>query len=684
MATSLPYQDDPQAFIDWLYARLAVIPDLTFDRHSETARSPVHTSYEDWNLWGILTKSPSSPDAQATLTNRTRPPLIRLPSRDSKQQITEKVQRHVIARVSHNGLRLERQYQVIKALSESDPLGERHFRALELLRLPPREGHDEVPLRVLLLEDSSGPNNLRKYLNYGPGWYFSTNLPSVSPYVKSITSDAQAKTGNVSVDTFLKFARGAADCCVLIHDRSMLHLEIRPDALHFDEKSGGVRWINHSAGLRALEHGLTGAAWTTLSKSYGINFKLMFLAPEQTGRLSSAPDNRTDLYALGILFYLMLTGDLPFAGDTPLDVLQNVLSRRVPQVSSKRLDLPQAISAVVSKLVQRNIEDRYHSAHGLLWDLDRIAKLHHDCLESGNCSALESFEAGTQDANCVFRIPNLQVGRVHERTQLLHALHEARRRQQRVRSRVAHKTAFQGQHSINGISVQPPSMNSETDSDETSERSGSVSSTGPNDSRTHNDSSPSKGRASLKGDQHGTFDETANSGHLRLERTISVDAASSVAGGQPHHFPTDVYGSTLTPRGPDRSTRHSKSDVINVVGTTGLGKSKLVMSVLSEARKHGYVSSSRFESASSNPFQPMVSLMSSLFRQIMMADYVGNDKTKRDLQQFVQPVWPSLSQMLSLPADLFSSFSDGKIATTGNANTTPNRRSPNPHTRPME
>lgn len=684
MATNLPYQDDPQAFSDWLYARLAIIPDLTFERNPETARLPIHTSYDDWNLWGALTRSASSTESQSTPTGRTRPSLIRLASKDAKQKVTEKIQRNIIARVSHNGLRLERQYQVIKALSEFDPLGERHIRALELLRLPPRDGHDEVPLLVLLLEDSSGPNNLRKFFNYGPGWYFSTNLPSVKLYDRTTTSDGMARTGNVSLDNFLKFARGATECCILIHDRSMLHLEIRPDALHFDDKTGTVRWINHSAGLRGLEHGLTGAAWTILAKSHGINFKLQFLAPEQTGRLSSVPDNRTDLYSLGILFYLMLTGDLPFAGENPLDVLQNVLSRRVPQVSSKRLDLPQAISAVVSKLVQRNIEDRYHSAHGLLWDLDRIAKIHHDCLESGDCSSLESFEPATQDANCVFRVPDLQVGRVRERTQLLHALNEARQRQQRVRSRVAHKAAFQGQQSINGISVQPPSMNSESDSDGASERSRSISSMGPGDLRRQNESPSSKGRASLSGDQNGTLDETASSGPHRLERALSIDAASSVAAGQPLNLPPVLDGSSLSSRGPDKSIRHSKTDVINVVGAAGLGKSKLVTSVLSEARKYGYVSSSRFDSATSSPFQPMVSLMSSLFRQIMMVDRVGNDVIKRDLQQFVQPVWPILSQMLSLPVDLFSSFSDRNVPTSGNANAIPDRVSPNPYSRPAE
>jgi len=103
--------------------------------------------------------------------------------------------------------------------------------------------------------------------------------------------------------------------------------------------------------------------------------KLAFIAPEQTGRMPAEPDSRTDIYSLGILFYSMLCGSTPFDGSSPLDVMQNVLNKRIPSVSSKRMDIPEALSGVIQRMTQKNIEDRYHSTAGLKGDLTRIREL---------------------------------------------------------------------------------------------------------------------------------------------------------------------------------------------------------------------------------------------------------------------------------------------------------------------
>jgi hypothetical protein len=61
----------------------------------------------------------------------------------------------------------------------------------------------------------------------------------------------------------------------------------------------------------------------------------------------------------------MLCGQTPFDGATALDVMQNVISKRIVPVSSRRLDIPEALSEVIQRMTQRNIEDRYHSTSGL-------------------------------------------------------------------------------------------------------------------------------------------------------------------------------------------------------------------------------------------------------------------------------------------------------------------------------
>jgi serine/threonine protein kinase len=114
---------------------------------------------------------------------------------------------------------------------------------------------------------------------------------------------------------------------------------------------------------------------STLSKELGVELKLAFVAPEQTGRMPAEPDSRTDIYSLGILFYSMLCGGTPFDGSSPLDIMQSVLSKRIPAVSSKRMDVPEALSSVIQRMTQKNIEERYHSTSGLKGDLTQIREL---------------------------------------------------------------------------------------------------------------------------------------------------------------------------------------------------------------------------------------------------------------------------------------------------------------------
>jgi hypothetical protein len=90
--------------------------------------------------------------------------------------------------------------------------------------------------------------------------------------------------------TFLDFAVGATECLeILHHGHELVHGELRGDAFHF-ANNGIVKMINFGSGARSFENGLTSAGWNTLTKEIGIELKLSFIAPEQTGRLPAEPD----------------------------------------------------------------------------------------------------------------------------------------------------------------------------------------------------------------------------------------------------------------------------------------------------------------------------------------------------------------------------------------------------------
>lgn len=119
---------------------------------------------------------------------------------------------------------------------------------------------------------------------------------------------------------------------------------VRGDAFHWNQDTGKVILVNFGSGLRTFEHGLTSTGWSSLSQEIGAKTKLSYMSPEQTGRMPAEPDSRTDIYSLGILLWTMLTQQVAFEGQTPMDIIQGVLGRRLPSVSSIRIDVPDGTS----------------------------------------------------------------------------------------------------------------------------------------------------------------------------------------------------------------------------------------------------------------------------------------------------------------------------------------------------
>jgi serine/threonine protein kinase len=204
----------------------------------------------------------------------------------------------------------------------------------------------------------------------------------------------------------------------------MVHGELRGDAFHYNKDTGHVQLINFGSGARSFEHGLTSAGWSSLTAQRGVEHKLQFIAPEQTGRLPAEPDSRTDIYSLGILFWTMLTGLPAFAGNTPLEIMQNVLSRRMPTATSIRPDVPDALSAIVQKMAHKSMDDRYNSASGVKHDLQTLKKI----LTDGDTKALDDFKIASNDVSCFFKLPTHLVGRQQQRDTIINAIEQAAKR----------------------------------------------------------------------------------------------------------------------------------------------------------------------------------------------------------------------------------------------------------------
>ena len=98
------------------------------------------------------------------------------------------------------------------------------------------------------------------------------------------------------------------------------------------------------------------------------------MAPEQTGRMNRSIDSRSDLYALGVTLYQMLTGRLPFSAADPMEWVHCHIARK-PVAPRERLEsVPAALSAIVMKLLAKTAEDRYQTAAGVERDLRRCLR----------------------------------------------------------------------------------------------------------------------------------------------------------------------------------------------------------------------------------------------------------------------------------------------------------------------
>lgn len=160
--------------------------------------------------------------------------------------------RPIVCRVSTHTLRLEREFQLCKAVTKKSDPEYRHFiRPIEFIRVPSKPGNTE-PLAATIVE-APGPNYLKDLVQFGPNAYKVTARNN-----KWETRELQYK-GGIPLLTFLDFAIGATECLeILHHGHEIVHGEIRGDAFHFAE-DGTVRMINFGGGARSFENGLTSA-----------------------------------------------------------------------------------------------------------------------------------------------------------------------------------------------------------------------------------------------------------------------------------------------------------------------------------------------------------------------------------------------------------------------------------------
>jgi predicted ATPase/signal transduction histidine kinase len=203
---------------------------------------------------------------------------------------------------------------------------------------------------------------------------------------------------------FLKISVQLAENLYLIHKRNIIHKNINPANIIINQDTLKVK--------------LGPSAEAALPELLSIQY-LSYISPEQTGRLNIPPDFRSDLYSLGITFYELICGKLPFRSNDPMQLMHfHIAKMPVPPIEIKGT-IPQMISDIIMKLLNKTPDDRYQSAIGLKADLDKCLK------DFEKDKKIISFELGQYDFSDKIHLPKKVYAREKELTLLSKALENA-------------------------------------------------------------------------------------------------------------------------------------------------------------------------------------------------------------------------------------------------------------------
>ncbi|MEG5015905.1 MULTISPECIES: AAA family ATPase [unclassified Microcoleus] len=302
--------------------------------------------------------------------------------------ITEVVQLGVKSIIYRAVRESDRSSAIVKTLNTDYPTIE------EITRLR----HEYKISSNLKLEGIVKPHSLEKYNNSFALILEDFGGQSLSHYLAG---------KSIKLQKFLPLAIQVAQTLGEVHHNQIIHKDIKPSNIIITPDFEQVKITDFSMATRLSREVHQNSNTMVLEGT------LAYISPEQTGRMNRDLDYRTDLYSLGITFYEMLTGELPFNSTDPLELIHSHIA--VTPVPPHQLNnqVPQIISSLVMKLLAKNAEDRYQSAFGVKADLE-------NCLtQLQTTGKIENFIPGTLDKSGQFLIPQKLYGRTQEVADLM-------------------------------------------------------------------------------------------------------------------------------------------------------------------------------------------------------------------------------------------------------------------------
>ena len=198
--------------------------------------------------------------------------------------------------------------------------------------------------------------------------------------------------GPCPVPVAISYTRQILAALRYAHKNGIIHRDIKPHNVLVDREGR----------VKVADFGIARAGTSEMTEAGSIVGTAQYLSPEQA---RGAPvDESSDLYSTGIVLYELLTGTVPFTGETPVEIAMKHLSQTPEPPSARRPEIPHDLDLVVLRALAKEPADRYRSAGELDRDLELVARGEAVGTETETAATMVLAGAGAMDATAATRV----------------------------------------------------------------------------------------------------------------------------------------------------------------------------------------------------------------------------------------------------------------------------------------